>query len=986
MSDFITLIRTTKPCNKLVTLDGNGKLSKKPSSLISTGVARTYHVPDMAALSHVLNDISEQTNVTMVLGFIEGTEPKTGEIGSPYTINSLAKMAGLLGVPKEDCPSGLKIIDGRIYATRTKSNFSFSSWILFDYDRVPGMPESMETGSLQEWWGWLADLVPGLKDVSHIITPSTSSRVKLNGMPAFPDGGWHAYVQVEDANDIKRFGNDLLIHAMTTPYGFMRPLFSEKSQEIMGHRPWMITDPTTFSPERLVFDGSPIVQGEGLTVSATTLTKCEGRRLDTTQLQVAADAAKKINEKTGFKVEKTLSGYMLNNNRDLQLATEVETEKGLITVGDYWLSEHGKLRVQAPFRPDSNSMAAYLNRHEDGSPFLFDVGSQTKYTLDRKDKVKHLTAVALKWVEDSPAEAIPCAWLDHAKGLDPIEQDNLRHAVHKKTGIELRPLTAVLKEAQKEWVKQAKVEAFDVEKSQRREQGHEVVEWSADRLNDVVVTVRKKLTEHREPGLVLSYGGQLVTVNIGQPTSVRQMIKKALEGEDYPDQYRVFTYTPVTCQMRVLDSVAFFSGDKPAGCPDLVAKALLDDSSFAPALSGLIEVPTVTPQGRLLSEPGYDSDTGYFCAFDKRLAEGINRNPTREDAAKALSYISNVVFADFPFGTEGDRAAAIAFLLTGFVRRFLAKAPGFMLTATTQGSGKSTLADIVFHAAFGRPAAAATWSQDQAEIAKLFLAILMEGQSGICFDNLPYGCRVDGDELAKFQTQEVYQGRILGSNKSVALPTNVLVCLTGNQLTAVNDMQTRLLPIYLQPDVENPESRVFNRQNIDAWHDDNRAKIVGAVCTILLAWHCSDTEIELRPSRFAEWDEVVRKPLVWLGLPDPVEQFELNKDEDPVRAARGEMLRAWFDLYGEGWVDLKDIARHGGSFPGSSDMGVAMAELFPDNRPTAAHVGHKFRYFKDTIIDGLKLIQKPKNSKSKRSRPWRIVAVGSSASLHDVGG
>lgn len=512
------------------------------------------------------------------------------------------------------------------------------------------------------------------------------------------------------------------------------------------------------------------------------------------------------------------------------------------------------------------------------------------------------------------------------------------------------------------------------------EEGRASIEWEAHNLNKVVASVKKQLIAQNNAETVLSYGGQLICVRKGQPQSVRQMMKSARQEADYPDQYRVFAYTLVTCQIRILDSVAFYSSGKPVKCPEAVAKALLDDSAFAPVLGGLLEAPTVTPQGRLLSEPGYDKETGHFCAFDARLATGINRTPSKEDAKKALDFITSTVFADFPFKTDVDRVAALAFLLTAFTRRFLGKAPGFMVTATTQGSGKSTLADIVFQAAFGRPAAAATYSKDQPEMAKLILAILMEGQSGICFDNIPFGCRVDGDELAKLLTQEVYQGRILGSSKTVSQAANVLVCLTGNQLAAVNDMRNRLLPIYLEPDVEDPENRKFMRRDIDAWHDEHRGKIVRAVCTILLGWQNSEAEIDLKSSRFTEWDDAVRKPLVWLGLPDPVEQFELNKEEDPKRSARGNLLQAWHQEFGEEWISLDTIANYRKDLLDSRDLAVALAELFPNNSPDARHIGFALRQIKDAIIDGLKLVQKERTSKSKKARPWRVVSV----SHHDA--
>jgi len=121
MGDFITLIKTERSCNKTVTIHANGELAKKPSSLIVQGEAKTYHIPDLPAFTKLLELLSKQDNVTMVLGYVEGSEPLEGIKGDPFTIVSKARMAELHGVSKEDCPDGWHTIEGRRYITRAKA-------------------------------------------------------------------------------------------------------------------------------------------------------------------------------------------------------------------------------------------------------------------------------------------------------------------------------------------------------------------------------------------------------------------------------------------------------------------------------------------------------------------------------------------------------------------------------------------------------------------------------------------------------------------------------------------------------------------------------------------------------------------------------------------------------------------------------------------------------------------------------------------------
>ena len=57
----------------------------------------------------------------------------------------------------------------------------------------------------------------------------------------------------------------------------------------------------------------------------------------------------------------------------------------------------GKLRCQAVFRPDSSSWAAFLNTHDDGTPFLYDVGCQIKFTLSASERRRYDPKKAQSW-------------------------------------------------------------------------------------------------------------------------------------------------------------------------------------------------------------------------------------------------------------------------------------------------------------------------------------------------------------------------------------------------------------------------------------------------------------------------------------------------------------------------------------------------------------------------------------------------------------
>ena len=434
--DFVTLIRTPGPCNKLVWSEPDGSLHKRPAELIVDGTATTYPIRDIDAMAELLSWLSSQTDVVLVLGYIPGTED-----GEPYRIASQRRLAEMLGVDEKDCPAGLQMINGDRYATRTKANFHPSTWLLFDYDKVPSMPSSLVYDDPLSWWAAMIDLLPSLYGVGYILTPSTTSRVQRDGKTAFAGGGWHAYVQVQDAVDVERFGRELLIRAMATPYGFMRQIHSRKTGEVIGHRPWMLCDPTTFAAERLVFDGRPIVQGDGLAVAPISLSTTPGGRLDTSALVLDEDTAARVAKQTGYKIKREhIGSVMLINDRDLRLDIPIETKAGSMTVREYWRSDHGKLRAQATFRPDSQSWAAYLNRHADGTPFLYDVGSQTKFVLPMDERRAYVREAVDKLDHGNTPAVEKVVALIPGCSLTPVEADGLMRKVKQTTGIGLSVL------------------------------------------------------------------------------------------------------------------------------------------------------------------------------------------------------------------------------------------------------------------------------------------------------------------------------------------------------------------------------------------------------------------------------------------------------------------------------------------------------------------------------------------------------------------
>ena len=258
----VTVLRAAEPCNKKIFLnDTTGTLEKIPLARITYAKAISHEVVDATSLRSLLETVSKHPDLTITLCSFKGIPAE-----EPFAIISTRMMRERLGLPENSAtPDTAVQFDGKYYTTREKKNCIPSSWACFDYDKVKGMPEELVATSPEDWLRMMGNLVPGFNEADKVLVGSSSSRISYHDLPAF-DGGWHCFVQVKDADDVENFGKRLLIHSLTTEYGFMREIFSSDTGEVVGHRPWTIFDPTTFSRERLLFEGKPVVEGQDLTV------------------------------------------------------------------------------------------------------------------------------------------------------------------------------------------------------------------------------------------------------------------------------------------------------------------------------------------------------------------------------------------------------------------------------------------------------------------------------------------------------------------------------------------------------------------------------------------------------------------------------------------------------------------------------------------------------------------------------------------------
>ena len=321
-----------------------------------------------------------------------------------------------------------------------------------------------------------------------------------------------------------------------------------------------------------------------------------------------------------------------------------------------------------------------------------------------------------------------------------------------------------------------------------------------------------------------------------------------------------------------------------------------------PVLTGIINCPTLRPDGSILDLPGYDVETGLLFEPQGVRFRPLPRDPDRATALQALGFLNHLI-STFPFVTPADRAVALSGILTALIRRSLPTAPLHGFNAPTAGTGKSLLVDLASLIATARPAPVIAQGKSEEEMEKRLGAALIAGDVLIAIDNCeqPLG----GELLCQAMTQTSLKVRILGKSINAEVPSNAAIFATGNNLTLEGDVIRRAIRATLDAGVERPELRAFDRDPV-AMITAQRGDYVTAALTILRAHHVAGRPEQRTPlGSFADWSRWVRDALIWLGEADPCETMEGMRGADPKLEALTTVLVQWHTVIGEERVTVR---------------------------------------------------------------------------------
>jgi hypothetical protein len=254
-------------------------------------------------------------------------------------------------------------------------------------------------------------------------------------------------------------------------------------------------------------------------------------------------------------------------------------------------------------------------------------------------------------------------------------------------------------------------------------------------------------------------------------------------------------------------------------------------------------------------------------------------------------------------------SAYIAALLTSVCRPALWVAPGLLIISPSisgSGAGKGRLARAAAAIAYGSRPSPFPAGENGVEFDKRVGAALLNGSAVVMPDNIN-GRILKSETLSSALTERPAEVRVLGYSKMLTLNAVAFVILTGNGLQVSEDLVRRLLPVPIDPKMDNPELRPFASGFLDEIFE-RRVELLEA-CLTILRWgrQAEDLRRGLPLGGFEQWAEWVRDPLLSLGCRDPVEEMLRSKQRDPERQELRNLYVKWREHHSSDPVTVADL-------------------------------------------------------------------------------
>jgi hypothetical protein len=436
----------------------------------------------------------------------------------------------------------------------------------------------------------------------------------------------------------------------------------------------------------------------------------------------------------------------------------------------------------------------------------------------------------------------------------------------------------------------------------------------------------------------------------------------------------------------VLEGPPNEEGECPVLKPDDCASRLLENPlPAAPRVRGLVTHPLVRADGRLVEEPGLDTESGLYLHLGGELGTKPTYLappiPIPQDASDAWEQARRFAqelladYADYRFESEVDKVVALSARMGILVRKNLDIAPAYLLVGPERGTGKTTLAAIDHVIATGHDIAVARLEDDEEKAKQTLFAAFVSSPAAVLFDNLPADSSFSSSVLSAALTKGYVETRLFHTQRTGRASTNLQVYFTGNAVVLDEDLQARTLEVRFSPERPTHWTHPDWLAHARATREETRAKLQ----FIQRAYVVHGQSTRGVYIRFDAWGRRVRDPLLWAGLADIGKRIQELEDRNPNRAADAQMLAVLAERYPSRKFTAGELATALGAGGGDVQPDfIPLKEMLQERRPSAlGKAGAQViaSYFREHLrrwfeVDGhrLRLAETQENGRAR----WRV--------------
>jgi hypothetical protein len=879
-SEITVLTKANGPLTKRISLADGKVVSDGSACVMSAGSAQRARLTDVHALASLLGTLTSAQAIA--LGALRPDLADQVKVVTKRKLNGQAQTIARTGAD--------------IRYQKDRPAFS-----LLDYDQK-GMPVDVAAALERHggYWSALCAVLPALTNVARVTRYSTSAGLYCadTGTELPGSGGVHVFVPVRDGTDIERFLKVLHDRSWLAGLGWF---MVGAGGQLLDRS---IVDRMVGAPERLVFEGAPVlhpplkqdtekrrpiaVEGDTLDTLAACppLTVAEKARLTELKTKqahrLAPERAKsrvafikhqatRLAKRTGISAqaaERTIArqcdGVLLP---DVELPFDDE-ELAHCSVADV-LADPEKFEGATLADPlegiDYGRCKARIMRRADGTPWINSFAhGRTVYEL--KLNTAALRTALARVADDAAARTF--VELAMTADLDESELEELRNYTAKRSGINKRTISAMLKAAQEKKTEKRLEELRQLALAQRQDPRPMIAgpaldeAWlpQMDTLNDVIGGSSAARPRLRNVDGTMTRAGKL-----GIPGTHIFNSTNTEEGESTklppPEQWVLIPMNEMEVAEMIEQHIDFIDKNgRSVHLPmQFVRHYVTRHDGALPTVVATTTLPIVLADGVLLAPDGLDRLRGILFEIQNELRAILpDQNDCTADGVRAaMQFLTDKWLCDV-LADHAGKCILIAAALTIIERTLLPDRPAFFVTAGRRGSGKSTTVTMLIKAITGFAPAAAAWSTNEEERRKALLSHFIYGASYILWDNIARGAQISCPHIEKACTAAFYSDRRLGVSEMVTAAASAIHFFTGNNIGPRGDLASRSLHIRLEVDRPDPENRKFKHPDPIGWTESHRAEILRALYTILLGNPALDQPRNAQAkTRFKMWWRLV---------------------------------------------------------------------------------------------------------------------------------